>query len=596
MSIDIKTLHLRICLGAIALMATIPFLMAHHYHPIPSFFQEWVAAAFSLIALTALLRRPQGAPLEVPDIALLPVGLMLIAVIQWLFHTEPLTDRLLMFGVYMVWTIFLIILGRHLAKTVGLTTVVDVLATALVIGTLLESLTGAVQLAGMARMPWFFPAIPGGLRGNLAQPNNFADYLWVGVASVIYLRGRGLLGNASAVLGLSILLPFGVLSGSRSIWLYGAALMAMSLVWTWKASDLPAKTLRNWSIGVLVGSVLFQVLFNETKDLWNVVTSGTRMAEQSYDPIRVVLWRMAVDGFLENPWLGVGFGQYTRYFHLHVFNVMPFHLPGLPENAHNILLQLLVEMGMAAGALLLVFSARWALGIVRTHLTPQIWWVGAVAMVLGIHANLEYPLWYGFFLAIAALVAGAASPSNHVLQVGRAAPYILAAFLVLSGLALNNLYRDYGLLEDALNGRIAASSPAERQEKTEQALRQLADESLLRPYVDFAVANIMPVDRNALDIKLQNCERAQHFSASREIVFKCAHLLALAGKDEDSRQALKLAVASYPDTAPLVLAQWKKLALTDPAVARLVADFPTAPGIAAPVSGSSVQQAPANQR
>lgn len=598
MSIDIKTLHLRGCLGALALMATIPFLMAHHYHPIPSFFQEWIAAAFSLIALTALLRRPQGAPLEVPEITLLPVGLMLIAVIQWLFHPDPLTDRLLMFGIYMVWTIFLTILGRHLAKTVGLTTMADVLATALVIGTLLESLTGAIQLAGVARMPWFFPALAGGVRGNLAQPNNFADYLWVGAASAIYLRSRGLLGNIATAGSLVILLPFGVLSGSRSIWLYGIALMAMSLAWTRKASDSPAKALRNWSIGILVGSILFQLLFNEIKDiyLWNVTTSGSRMTENTYAPIRLVLWRMALEGFLENPWLGIGFGQYTRYFHLHVLNVMPFHLSGLPEHAHNILFQLLVEMGLGAGTLLLVLSIRWGLGIARNRLTPEVWWVAAVAAILTIHANLEYPLWYGFFLAIAAIIAGAASPSNLVLQVGRTTPYILTAFLVLSGLALDNLYRDYGLLEDTLNGRIEASSPAERQEKTDQALRQLADESLLRPYVDFAIANIMPADSNALDIKLQNCERAQRFSASREIVFKCAHLLALAGREQESRHALELAVASYPDTAPQVLERWKKLAPTDPAVAGLVAVFPSVPGMKVPLSGSSVQRAPSGQR
>lgn len=598
MSLNIKTLHLRICLSAAALMATIPFLMAHHYHPIPSFFQEWVAAAFSLVALTALLLRPRDEPLEVPEITLLPVGLMLIAVVQWLFQTEPLADRLLMFGIYMVWTIFLIILGRHLAKTVGLTTIADVLATALVVGTLLESLTGAIQLAGLARMPWFFPPIAGGLRGNLAQPNNFADYLWLGVASVIYLRARGLLGNASAAGGLLILLPFGVLSGSRSIWLYGIGLMGMSLVWTRRTPDSSAKTLRNWSIGVLIGSMLFQVLFNELRDtyLWDIITSGSRMAERSYDPIRLVLWRMALDGFLDNPLLGVGFGQYTRYFHQHVLNVMPFHLPGLPEHAHNILLQLLVEMGIGAGLLLLAFSFRWALGVARTRLSPEVWWVAAVAVVLGIHANLEYPLWYGFFLAIAALVTGAASPNNRILQVGRASPYILTMFLLLSALALNNLYQDYALLEDTLNGRIAANSPADRQEKMDQALRQLAEESLLRPYVDFAVANLMPADRNSLDIKLQSCERAQRFSASREIVFKCAHLLALAGREDESRSALKLAVASYPDTAPEILARWKKLAPQEPAVARLVADFPPMPGAAESISGSAAPQGSADRR
>jgi O-antigen ligase len=575
--------HLRLCLGAIALMVSVPFLMAHHYNPIPSFFQEWAAVAFSLAALTALLRRPGDEPLEAPEIALLPVGLMIIAVLQWLFLPDALTDRLLMFACYMVWAILLVVLGRHLARTVGLRTLAEVMATAILIGALLEALSGAIQLAGLARLPWVFPLFGNGLRGNLAQPNNFANYLWLGIGSAIYLRSRGRLGKVSTSGCLLILLPFAVLSGSRSVWLYAAGLALLSLAWTWRQSDVPGKILRTWSIGALAGSVIFQIAVSNAwiPFLENIATAGGRLAQGSYDSVRFTLWRVGVDTFLENPWLGAGFGQYTRQFHLHVLDLMPARIPGLPEHAHNILFNLLAEMGLAAGLLLIVLGLRWALALLRAPRTLEFWWVAAITLVFTIHSSLEYPLWYGFFLGIAALIAGAASQSNRVLRLGRSAPYAMAAFLALGALSLINLHRDYSLLEDTLNGRIAANSPDERRKATEAALKQLARESLLRPYVDLTVAHLMADDGDVLEVKLKNCDRAQRFSASRDIVFKCAHFLALAGRDDESSLALRRAVASYPERAEKVLTQWQKRSATEPAIARLVADFP--PIVPAPV-------------
>lgn len=585
MAIRPQILHLRICLGALALMATVPFLMAHHYNPIPTFFQEWTAAALSLVALTALVWRKAGEQLEVPEIALLPAGLMLIGALQWLVQADALTDRLLIFGCYMVWAIFLAILGRNLARTVGLQLLADVMATAMLIGALLEALSGAAQLAGQAHLPWLFPANGGGLRGNLAQPNNFGDYLWLGVASALYLRSRGWLGRNSTIASLLVLLPFGVLSGSRAMWLYAVGLPLFSIAWGWRSGDPTARTLRNWSAGALAGALCCQLLFSSglIPFATDIVTSGQKLVNQgSYDPIRMALWRIAVDGFLENPWLGTGFGQYTRYFHLHVLELMPYRLPGLPEHAHNILLNLLAEMGLMAGLLFLVFIFRWSVGVARARRTPELWWVAAIALILGIHSNLEYPLWYGFFLGIAALLAGAASQDNRILKVGRTAPYAMAAFLGLGALTLYNLHQDYSLLEDTLNGRLSAKSPEERREKMGSALQRLARESLLRPYVDLALANMMAEDKDALDIKLKNCDRAQRFSASGDIVFKCAHFLALAGENEASRLALRRAVAAYPDRAEQVLKQWKRRSAKEPTLALLVADFPPVAGAPLP--------------
>ena len=576
MPIRLAMAHRYACLGAIALMLTLPFLLPHHNNPIPTFFQEWAAAILGLTALTWLLRDGEKTPLELPEVALLPVGLLLLAVLQGVFQADALTDRLLMFALYLIWAILLAVLGRRLAQDIGLPRLADVMATAVLVGALLEALTGAVQLAGLARLPWVFPHFGGGLRGNLAQTNNFADYLWLGVVSLVYLRSRNWLGNVSAAGALLIIAPLAVLSASRSVWFYGVALPVLAILWAGRSALPGGAALRRWSLLALAATLLFQGAFSSglvpLPD--STVTAGGRIADAgSYDPVRFTLWRTAFLIFSDNPWLGAGFGQYTRHFLEHVLDLMPRRLPGLPENAHNMLLNLLAEMGIGAGLLLVVFAARWLLGVWRQPRTEAGWWVLAMVLVLAIHANLEYPLWYAFFLGPAALLAGAASPRNRPLRLGPRAPLAIGAFLVLGSLALVTLYQDYSLLEDTLHGRLARN-PAEARSRTAAALQQLAGESLLRPYVDLTAANLMDESAEGLGVKLETCERAQRFSASREIVFKCAYLLALAGQDDAASLALRRAVAAYPDRAELIVAQWRRRGADEPILARLAANFP----------------------
>ena len=50
------TWHTRASLAALCAMLTLPFLNPHHFHPIPTFYPEWTAAACALLAATLLLQ------------------------------------------------------------------------------------------------------------------------------------------------------------------------------------------------------------------------------------------------------------------------------------------------------------------------------------------------------------------------------------------------------------------------------------------------------------------------------------------------------------------------------------------------------------
>lgn len=574
----------RLTLSALCLMLTVPFLMAHHYHPIPAFYQEWAAAFFGLVALSLLLRREFAERLELPELTLLPLGLLLIVVAQWLLLPNAPPARLQLFSLYLIWAALMLILGRQLARSLGLEKISQWLATAILVGALLEALTAGLQLEGSIGLPWIFPHTTGiGLRGNLAQHNNFSNYLWLGIAAALYLRSQQWLKRPTAAIAIAILIIFTVLSGSRSTWLYASGLVLLS---SWAAWRWPEQTemrrARRWSLAALIGAIAFQLLVSsgllaELASLFASLSgssAGSRLlAGGSSDPMRLALWRAAWLTWQEHPWLGAGIGQYTWQFHQHVLELMPMRLPGLPEHAHNLLFQLLAETGLAGALLLVIFGGRWIFQLIRQEWTSAHGFFAASLLILLLHSGLEYPLWYAFFLGPAALMAGALSAHNRPLRLQRSAPPVIAGVILLGVLSLYNLRADYKTLEDTVNGRFPAYNAADFQQHYRATANALSRSEFMDYLVLMATAN-QADNGDDLAAKLSNCQRALRFSATRMIVFKCAHLQALAGQHEAAKLALKRAVASYPDEAEALLPQWQKRAAQEPAIAFLLSDFP----------------------
>lgn len=65
---------------------------------------------------------------------------------------------------------------------------------------------------------------------------------------------------------------------------------------------------------------------------------------------------------------------------------------------------------------------------------------------------------------------------------------------------------------------------------------------MLSPYVELAYAYGLTVDREALKDKIVVCERALRFSPVEPVAFKFAYLLALDGRLDDARVALRRAL------------------------------------------------------
>jgi len=545
---------LRLSLTVLGLMWTLPFLVPLKAPPIPSFHPEALAALLGLIALSAL---PVFAGrLQLPRVALLPLGFVGLIVVQLLLGRLPYYQVGLLAALYLIWATGLVMLGGLLRRELGLARVARVLAWFLLAGALISALIAWVQHIDSDALGQLIMApSPNRVWANLGQPNQLADYLALGLASAAFLYASGKLPlrwAAPATLALAYILG---LTGSRTTWVYVGGLAALSAgFWALERSRSNRRLLGLCALALLA-CVVLPLLHTD------VATAAARLGASGAGPEeRVHIWRAALIMFLDSPVLGIGFRQFG--WHHFALNV---HLPeprmlGFTDHAHNLLLHVLAEFGLAGLVLLAALALLWFAGLVRQARTPAHWWIWALALVVSAHSMLEYPLWYTFFLGVSAVALGLGEPRTLPLQLGqtaRAGRWLLIGLLALGWFVTAQLIRDYLVLENFLAFRYRyMHASAELNREAKDALLEIHRGSLLAQYVELGLARTISVDPDRLADKLAVNGRAMRLFPIDDVAYRQAMLLALHGDQAAAREQWDLAVASFPawrDTATLVV-------------------------------------------
>lgn len=560
--------HLRLSLGALCLMLTLPFLNPHHYNPIPTFYQEWTAALLGLLAATLLLRNDILQRMAFPGVAFAPLGMAALLLAQLASGRIEFPTQALVFLLYLLWAVLLITLGRSLREQYGLEGMIKTLAIALLTGASLAAMQQAMQLSDVSPGYGLIFYRPGsGGTGNLAQTNHLANYLWLGLASAVYLCVQGHLSRgifATLALGL---LASASLTGSRSVLLYAAGIALLSgwAAWRYRRPEM-SKAFR-LTLFLCAATLLLQLTFSffEIGKIAGTALSGERFYQEvGSTSQRLQLWRTGLAIFVDHPWLGAGVGQFPWQAYLLVGAQPDGTFIGGGEHAHNLFIDLLAEFGLFAPLIVATFALRWWISFTRQEWSAAHWWIGVVLLIQAMHSQLEYPLWYAFFLGIAALALGAGSTAALRPQITRLSRPIMALIFVLGSLTLFNLFGDYRKLEQALNWQLQSPENEPSWDKTLDTLGRLYGESLFGHYVDLVYAYQLPIGRDALKDKIVFCERAMRFSPVDRTAYKLAYLLALDGRKEDARLALQRAQATHPQMRAEAIRQLKELSANYP--------------------------------
>lgn len=393
-----QTAPLALKVGA-ALLA-LAYLLPGHYLPWTAFQSQWLAAFALMPWALGLMQRAASAPrLPLPALAALAGALALAPALQWVLGLLPFASDALLAALYLLALALTIVAGaaplpdqraQFLRWLLGALMVASAVSVALAL----------VQWLQLGSFVFIADLRPGGRPyANLAQPNHLATLLGLGVVGVLYLYQTAMLGGAAAS---ALLAWFGlglVMTQSRTGWLS----MALLALWCLTHGRRWAPRVR--PAAVMVAAALFAMAIVGWRPLNEWLLLSTAPLQERLTPgTRWLHWRALWQAAWLEPWTGYGWQQVTV---AQQRTALDFRPSGeMIQNSHNLLLDLLLWNGVALGALVALCLVVWFVRRVRGVRDVDDFVLVAAVGVIGVHALLEYPLDYTYFLLPVGLLIG----------------------------------------------------------------------------------------------------------------------------------------------------------------------------------------------
>jgi hypothetical protein len=333
-----------------------------------------------------------------------------------------------------------------------------------------------------------------------------------------------------------------VLTASRT------GLLSVLLLALWGAAD---RRLSRQSRLLLVAAPLVYLLSWLAMAQWAAMSQHSfggeqRLAESDISSSRFAIWRDTLALIAQQPWLGVGLGEFNLAWTLTPF---PHRPTAFFDHTHNLVLQFAVELGVPM-ALLMCGLLTWGLwrGAARALRTPG--GLGAaqrcammMVLMIGLHSLLEYPLWYSYFLLPAAWAWGFALVEKDEVQTLSSEPdapprtvLTLAGLALMAGTALSVL--DYVRVTQIFT---AGNGAAPLEQRVAQGQRSV----FFGHHADYAAATSgVPSDPETI------FSRPTHYLLDARLMMAWAQSLADRGRLDEARHiAQRLREFRKPETA-----------------------------------------------
>ena len=528
------------------LLLAVVWLLPNHYPPWINFHSEALSFIGLALLIFASLKSKAGI-LSLPPIGLLALILAIIPLAQYVLGLGFFAGDVFISAFFCIGLAGAIAVGYSQSmQSLEQRGVIWLMPTqVLVAASAVSTLLAFLQWLALADSISEFLAVTDvGDRAmaNLGQPNQLATLLMMGLLGLVMLFECFKLSKAVLVLG-AVLLTWGMaLTESRTVML---SALVVALFMTYKVINrrvageplrLQIREIAIWLGGFTAAVVLLPAVNSA------LLLDGVREGALLDSSGRGTIWLQTLYAIKASPWLGYGWNQ-THIAHA----AGALYYPGdmLFGNAHNIVLDLLVWVGLPLGLFLTIVFGYWFYS--RVQLVKSTGAIYAMAMLLPffVHSMLEYPFAYAYFLLMAGLLAGVVEAdclTTRAYTVAKpAAAFTLALMTAAGGYAA---FEYVQVEEDYRVARFenlkVGTTPLDYARPAILVHTQLA--ALL-------TATRQPAVRNMTDVQMERLRKVSLRFGNRPLVYRYAVALGLNGEPVAAARQMVLFRGMYGEPA-----------------------------------------------
>lgn len=444
------------------------WLLPIHYRPWATYTGE-LYAFFALFALAGAFLKQK---LLLPKIALPLFGLALIPLIQFAF------GQVYYFSIALLG--FLYVFGFGLAVAIGFSLCRDsgqrektfaYLSYTFLAGGVCTGLIAICQWLNLdSRLTAIMMDIHGNARpfANFAQPNNMGTFLLMALMACLYLHETRRLPAKWLVLAAAPILIGVALSQSRTSWVACLCIMAYLSYQQYRhVIRLP------WRYSLLwLAAFAALIFFLPHIGQWIAQASDVQIIESRElaqraggDMSRLAIWQQMLHAIAAQPWFGYGWYQTSSAF---VSISDTFQGPVWVRSAHNFILDFLIWNGLLISLPFLAYFGYWGWQLHRRANSAESVIGLLMAGVFIIHAMLEFPQNYAYFLLPAGFILGAVQAQKTDTAVLALPPVFMRFIFAIGAILLAVIYRDYSVLVPKLNQAAAYEKTPEKITRNER--------------------------------------------------------------------------------------------------------------------------------
>lgn len=436
-----------LCFFFASIFISFAWLSPFHTYPWVTFSSELSSFAAGLAILGLFLN--QNIKLARPLIWMIPV--LLIPLIQFSFGL--ITDFSVAFLSFSYLFAFwlMIVSGYNVASTEEKRERIMTGLSYTVLGVaFISSLFAIVQwLNWESNFGWVMALKGSRPYANFGQPNNLSTFLIMGLLAALYLYEK-YKASLWLLIPSSVLVLFAVcLTQSRTAWI---VCIFIFFYWIYKQYKLQPRfnfpKLLMWSLAyfILAGYLLPLIAELMSYSAGSEITHTASIVERAGSGHeRIGMWIQILHAIAERPWFGYGWNQTS----IAVVESIHFNTVQVWFNsAHNIFLDLLVWNGIPLATLIITYTALWFFWLNKQ--AKDITSIIAILMVctILIHAMLEFPQRYAYFLLPMGFLLGLIQAQTSNLKAIIVNKNVTRCLWLVSIVVLLLVWRDYKLFQE----------------------------------------------------------------------------------------------------------------------------------------------------